>query len=305
MTIESNDVSYAEFAIICAKSEELRQVIDVFDERKLSKVRGRHRADQVYEVPSKDGAVLRVVVTTCNAMGHMTAAIRTAQIVMAHQPQIVMFLGTAASLVPEEIQVGDVVVPKMAINRFYDKISELGQKDYEKRTARGSFKERFFGDNALIAEMAMANCSETALGAMASIKPKDIKFEVGSEGEITIDSVSHKLRTPKLVEDVDILSCGMLVDSVSYRNFLKQAAEEHYSRKVGIIDMESHGFFTALDALKRQPPGTLAEGLMIRGISDYAGRKQQLETVPSDWKNLSVRNAASVAYTLMMKLAEV
>ena len=41
--------------------------------------------------------------------------------------------------------------------------------------------------------------------------------------------------------------------------------------------------------------GSDTEGVMIRGVSDYAGRKQQTETKPDDWKSVCVANAAIVA----------
>lgn len=291
-----------EFAIICAKPEELRQVVAVLNDAKVEKVRGVHLADHVYRIPSKDGTQsFRLIVTTCNAMGHMTAAIRTAQIVLAHQPHIVMFVGTAASLRPEEIQLGDVVVPRKAVNRFYEKITESGQKDFDTRTKRPEFKELFFGKNALVADTSHEVCSEMALGAMANLDPKTLKLDGGNKGKVVVGDIEYELRDPKLIEDVDIFSCGMVVDSLSYRNFLNDIADEN-TRKIGVIDMESHGFFAALKALKGTGPGTVAEGLMIRGISDYAGRKQQLEGIPTDWKNLSVRNAAVVAHSLIMEL---
>lgn len=290
-----------EFAIICAKPEELRQVIAVFDEKKFKRMRGRRLLDQVYEIPSSEGP-MSLLVTTCNAMGHMPAAVRTAQVITVNQPSVIIFLGTAASLRPEKIQIGDVVIPRKAVSRVYEKVSEKGQDDYERRVAMNGFRETFFDENALISDISTEDCTVEALTAMAGVEISRIKLEAGSNAQVTIGEQQYSLRKPTVFDDVDIFSCGMIVDSVSYRTFLTRLADESM-RKVGIIDMESHGFFSAIRALKNSPAGAVADGIMIRGISDYAGRKQQTEALPNDWKVKSLRNAALVAQRVVERIA--
>ncbi len=107
----------------------------------------------------------------------------------------------------------------------------------------------------------------------------------------------------KIVLDDDIISCGMVVDSISYRNFLKKTAES-FTRKVTAIDMESLGFYEALAETKTAAYGSRAEGVMIRGISDYAGRKSEKEARPEDWKAASSKNAAVVFISVLCQIAK-
>lgn len=300
-----------DFCVICAKSEELQQVMEIFDQQ-FERKRGRFKSDQLYVVPTKSGTSAAnvpgeytILATTCVGMGHMNAAIRTAQVINNNQPGILLFVGTAATLKPSEIQIGDVVIPRKAINRFYEKVSEKGQDDYEQRIALVDFKETFFeNSNALISDIATINCSPEALSTVASIPFTQVALEHGQLGKVKIANEEFQLRQPKIFDDVDIFSCGMVVDSVSYRTFLTSMVHASM-RKVGIIDMESYGFFNAIEAGRDGGVGSNCAGIMIRGISDYAGRKQQTETLPDDWKKKAVRNAAIVASSLISRVASV
>lgn len=287
-----------DICVICAKVEEMRQVVNVFD-KKFKRRSGSDIIEIVYEVgveKSVGGSYnrsLKVKVVTCSAMGNMAAAVRTAQMVAFHQPALIFFVGTAASLKPEKIQVGDVVVPRRAVRRIYEKISERGQKDYESRRNLKNFKEYFFSNNALISDTITVDCSESALGVVAATQLEKPELVCGETCELEIGGMQFRTRRPQVIDDVDIFSCGMVVDSVSYRDFLNALADQHM-RKVGIIDMESFGFFKAIEATRLNGAGSVCEGVMVRGISDYAGRKEQSEKMPQDWKKTSVINAAIV-----------
>jgi nucleoside phosphorylase len=236
-------------------------------------------------------------------MGHLAAAVRTAQIIQQSAPRVILFVGTAASLKPERVQIGDVVIPKLAVSRYYDKVSERGQADYQARAAEAGFKEYLFGtDNALVADLRTSGPSDEALGMIAHLQIDKVRLDGGDSGEISLGGHAIKLRKPKVHDDVDILSCGMVVDSVSYRDFLSSIVRQN-ARKAHVIDMESYGFFNVLEALRRSGVGHPTHGIMIRGISDYAGRKQQSEQLPNGWKECSVRNAAAAAADLVFEIA--
>jgi nucleoside phosphorylase len=293
-----------DFCVICAKPDELGDVIAVFD-GKFNKGRGPSVAQQGYVVRAATGSrKCTISVTTTVGMGHLNAAVRTAQVVHSHQPGILFFIGTAATLKPGEIQVGDVVIPRKAVNRIYEKISEQGQSDYERRVRLTDFREMIFENrNALISDIATVNSSPDAMTIAAQISADDIELEQGELGTVTVGEQQYTLRLPRIFNDVDIFSCGMVVDSVSYREFLTRMADENM-RKVGIIDMESYGFFNAIEAIRDVGVSTSTQGIMIRGISDYAGRKEQTERLPANWKQKAVRNAAIVAGWLIQKIAD-
>jgi nucleoside phosphorylase len=297
--------AFQQFCVLCAKSEEAAAVLDVFDDRFTRPTARRVDSDHIFEVPSAEQA-RRVMVATCEGMGHVDAAVRTAEILAVNRPSVMVFVGTAASLRPEEIQLGDVVVPRKALYRSYEKISQSGQKDYESRIKRSDFRETFFDDNALIAEMNTLRLTGGANNIVADLsrKTRSLTLEKGSGTEVVIGGETYSLREPKVHVDVDIISCGMVVDSISYRDFLIEVREGH-SRKADVIDMESYGFFQALATAKKRGG---CEGLMVRGISDYAGRKQQTEASktesrPQEWKEKAVRNAALVVAELFTSLS--
>ncbi|MBS0626026.1 MAG: hypothetical protein JSS32_08255 [Verrucomicrobia bacterium] len=92
----------------------------------------------------------------------------------------------------------------------------------------------------------------------------------------------------------------MVVNSEAYRTFLAKQSP----RKGLVIDMESFGFFKVIDDLLRQSD-SVSQGIMIRGISDYAGRKETTELGKTAWKTVAVRNAAKVAASAIKQLAEI
>lgn len=290
--------------VICAKSEEARSIISVF--KKMPnfapiQANGGSRSENGFTVDA-----LTVKVTTCSDMGHMSAAVRVAQVIAESRPEIIIFVGTAASLKPHEIQLGDVVIPKKAVIRRYDKISEKGQRDYDERKQDTGFREFFFDETALISEVSTINYSVEAGDLIASLDIGTIALENNIGEKVQIAEQELEMRAAKVHDDVDIFSCGMVIDSVAYRQFITSNAQSNL-RKVAIVDMESHGFFTAIQSIPTSSFGGMSSGhcsgIMIRGVSDYAGRKTQTEARPSGWKERAVRNAATVTAALLTVIA--
>jgi nucleoside phosphorylase len=300
---ESSVLAFRQFCVVCAKPEEAAEVIRVFDERfERDPATAKGASDHVYMVPGDHDR--KLMVTTCADMGHISAAVRTAQVLALHRPGVMVFVGTAASLNPHELQLGDVVIPKKALLRTYEKVSQKGQADYEERVCQPDFRETFFDDNALIANMDSIKLTSDANDIVA-IVPRDIALDSGEGLAAVVGGEQVELRSPKVVIDVDIISCGMVVDSVSYRDFLNRL-RHGMMRKAYAIDMESFGFFQAVESTRRSHDCT---ALMIRGISDYAGRKQQTEhgddePRPSGWKERATRNAGLVVAALFETLAD-
>ncbi|MBL3552570.1 phosphorylase family protein [Rhodovulum sulfidophilum] len=281
-----------DLAVLCAKCDELEQLQAVF-RKEFTKVSGDRLVDQIYKFDTPNGTK-RLIVMTCGEMGHTSAAVQTGRLIIQHHPKVIFFVGTAASLCPNEVQLGDVLVPRKAVYRMYDKISEKGQSDYERRMNGMGSKEQFFGENVLCADTATTQISPDMLGALSGVRLDERALKSGETKEIELEGRRIQLRAPKIFKDEDIFSCGMVVDSLSYREFISGIAKEEF-RKLKIIDMESFGFYSAIDHAKKSGVGSDTEGVMIRGVSDYAGRKQQTETRPEDWKSVCVTNAAIVA----------
>jgi nucleoside phosphorylase len=286
------------FCILCAKPDELRQVKAVLKEKGYKRERAEPTpdSDQVYRRAGHEGGQPDLLATTCGDMGDLSAALAVVDILRRGSPKAIIFVGTAASLNPSVVQLGDVVIPKAAINRSYTKILEKGQPDYDERLAINGTVEKFMGENLLIAQTRTKEFDGTALEMHSDIDVA-LKLDSAELGTVELDGTKIEMREPRIHTDIDILSCGMLVNSITYRKFLRDFAMSH-SRKADIIDMESYGFLAALDGMRKTFPGHVCNGVIIRGISDYAGRKADIEKRPANWKDVSVRNAARVAVQL-------
>jgi nucleoside phosphorylase len=291
------------FCILCAKPDELRQVKAVLREKGYKRELAEPNPDseQVYRRPGHTTGQPDLLATTCGDMGDLSAALAVVEILRRGSPRAIIFVGTAASLNPAAVQLGDVVVPKGAINRSYTKILEKGQPDYDDKLAIGGKVEQFMGDNLLIGQLRTKEFDGRALTMQSDVNV-ELELDSCELGTVEIGEEKIELRKPRIHTDLDILSCGMLVNSVGYRKFLRDFALTH-SRKADVIDMESYGFLAALDGLAKTFPGHACNGIIIRGISDYAGRKADTEKRPANWKDVAVRNAAKVAVDLFEEAA--
>lgn len=290
-----------ELAVLCAKSEELAAVQKVFRTKYTPKRDDEDLAEQIFEIETPDRTI-RLVARTCGKMGHMAAAFHTAGLVSQYKPSFVFFVGTAASLDPKRIQLGDVVVPRKAIHRVYDKITEEGSADFDARVSECGGREKFFGENVLCVDSDTIEVSEKMQGALSGVDYDAVKsrLERGNATEIVLGGEKFELRDPEVHLDDDIFSCGMVVDSITYRQYIQELAATSY-RKARTIDMESYGFYSAIQIANRTGYNG-CEGVMIRGISDYAGRKGETEERPVDWKSKSVMNAALVVDQIISDL---
>lgn len=296
------DRAHIPFIVLCPKSEELDEVIKVIKADSRFRRLADRSIDPIFEFTTKSGPK-RLKAVTSGGMGHMKTALKAALEIWMHDPVVVFLVGTAASLDSTKLQLGDVIIPRKSVYRRYDKVSEEGQPDYELRIKNPTNAERFHSKNLLCADTETVDVSGRAQSAIAASGLKNLKLVRGANVGISIDGTEVGLRDPKVVLDDDIISCGMVVDSISYRDFLKTTAES-FTRKVTAIDMESLGFYEALSGAKTVPYGSRAEGIMIRGISDYAGRKSQTEARPEDWKAASSFNAATVFISILCEIAE-
>ncbi len=290
------------FIVLCPKSEELDEVTKVIRADGRFKRIASTEVDPIFEFKTESGTK-RLKAVTSGGMGHMKTALKATLEIWMHDPMFIFLLGTAASLDRSKLQLADVIIPRKSIYRSYDKVSEIGQPDYELSIGNPANAEMFHSENVLCADTETVNVSARAQSAIAACSLTDFKLMRGKDLTASIDGEEVNLRDPKIVLDDDIISCGMVVDSVSYRNFLKTASES-FSRKATAIDMESFGFYEALAVAKTIPYDSRAEGIMIRGISDYAGRKSQNEARPADWKAASVKNAATVFISVLCEIAE-
>lgn len=224
-------------------------------------------------------------------MGHVHAAAKTAQLVARYKPLIIFFVGTAGSLDPGSLRFGDVVIPTKVYYRIYEKIVQRGQREFEKAETRADFKEFFFDkDQLLLTDPVTEPITDGARNWLSDISFAGIALRDGTLEPEWLSRLNPQ-RGPKLEEDATIATCGMLINSEVYRDFLVGLA----GRKAYAADMESLGFFKAIADMRQSPAISRTDGIMIRGISDYAGRKESTELSSSNWKEIANHNAAVAA----------
>ena len=98
---------------------------------------------------------------------------------------------------------------------------------------------------------------------------------------------------------------GRWVESKSGKTF-NSTNPAHKDQVLGVMQASNpNDVNSAIEAAQTMNVDFNCSGLMIRGISDYAGRKRDTETRPDGWKDKAVRNAAIVTGALMKKLATI
>lgn len=287
-----------QYCIICAKMDELHDVISVLDEEFPDRPRNSGSDSVVRIIQKEDEGPPTTVYATCTPqMGNVHSAVKTAQVIINYEPQLVFFVGTAASMAPSKIRLGDVVIPNRAHYHFYEKIVEEGQPEYADKLSDKHFQEFFMDNNALLYNTDISIINGSAATTVSRLNNNKIKLEDAELPENWAAMLKQQ-RGPKIENDVEIVSCGMVVNSGKFKDILG----ERTGRKAQTIDMESFGFFQAVQDLRDSEHVTersLASGIMVRGISDYAREKDDTEGVSGQWKRVATRNAARVTCELI------
>jgi hypothetical protein len=139
--------------VLCAKSDELTHILAVFNSEPQFKrlQKPKNSAFVEYVIEFIDGRKERVLIGCCRDMGSVYAAAQTGFIIGTAKPNVVIFVGTAATLNEDKCKVGDVVIPKNCEARFYNKVSGKTTNEYRKKRKLKNFREYFFSNGSYIA----------------------------------------------------------------------------------------------------------------------------------------------------------
>lgn len=278
------------FCITTAKSDELTHFIPVFQSY-FGGGRPLHGGTlfRYLKPGSKPRDTTTIFLTTCGGMGNILSASRSAEIATAFAPTYFIFSGTAGSLSPDTVRLGDVVIPMSVVSRHYQRICEKGERDYVARVIPG-YEELFFKDSALIADVGTRDLprqSHSAIGRLDKVGLSQ-KVAAGCANVPLPQSQAANARAAKVVDDINVMTCGLLINSDPYRDFVLLKCP----LKTAAVDMESFGFMRAHDSAVGL--GTPFTPVIIRGISDYAGKRTTLARDPR-WGEIANKNAAMVA----------
>lgn len=285
--------------IICARVSESSTARAIFG-NEFQLVRENDELQEAlysYQVGSgKHRRNIEIRFMICSDMGNMAAAQATTEAIYRFQKcHYFFFVGTAGSLNPPMVRLGDVFIPEFVEARFGVKIVARGEKDYEKHKKTNDFVELFADkeSTAYITKSRLWGLNKTSQNTLADIDFESIKLNFRRPELPSLPENYPAARPPTIVLDDCAATCDMIVNSESYTQFLRETLE----REANIIDMESYGFFDAIRKADRNPCG-----LVVRGISDYAGRKTAVDRHTS-WKAIAVEHAARTV-ALMIKQME-
>lgn len=242
-----------------------------------------------------DDRHISVGLLECSDMGNVASAINTAQVIVQHEPSLVIFSGIAGSLNSKKYRIGDVFFPRFVRTRYFQKLKSYSG-DYMRLGAaeRAEMLEQVSGQ--LLAFDKTISVTDTARNLLSHVSNQDLN-RILQTAEIPEDwSKSHGLlgrRTQVVDEEYSfcwdkVLSNQKYIDAV--RSLLGNTAT--------IVDMESYGFLSALEKLRGSAKGTnnslkryATNGIIIRSVSDYAEYKDLSDSDPK-WRDLGLSNMA-------------
>ena len=295
----------------------------------------RRRYFCTYESP--DGPV-SVAVQTLDGMGHIEAVVGTGSAIATITPQLVVMVGIAGSLNPNEVGLGDVVVSNGA--KFYasDKVAQIypedakaqyvfGQAKDLKKAKKGEVivdeRDRFLSSSFLRYERKIVNSSPMD-GLLSGLESHLQQSQLGQLEDKKLPEMFAALTSSKRDRSVHfgwLLGSHHVVDSAEYRDYLVEKnleTELDVHRQKGdadrvrwedspilAVDMESYGVLRAVETARTTPDleggcSNLFGGVIVRGISDICEYKGDLDKETGNAiRRVAAANATEVALSLI------
>lgn len=229
-------------------------------------------------------------------MANVSAASRTGYLLAQFEPNLIVFVGTAGSLRPDECKLFDVVVPTLGVvAKFYDKIEDSGGSRFKTGKLPESLADlAAFTKDRQKYKLRKNNRNIPLAGhggtfvSHALANPKAGQTLAG-------DLISHSSNSgsSKVHIDASIFSWDMVLSSEHYRKLLSR----QIGNKALAVDMESYGFLSAIAQFQLPPVNKPISPLIVRGISDVCGDKS---TSQEEGRNANAtQNAANVAFRII------
>ena len=279
--------------LLCAKADE-KTVITGVVPKYFTRTQSVAGGYPTFKLPAEDaGMEENLILADCGEMANVSSASRTGYLLAKFNPGLIIFLGTAGSLKPEQCQVGDVVVPTLGVvTKYYDKLEDAG---------RGIFGFGVERPNNVADLGALTRDRHKYL-----LRKQERNLDLTGEGRAYIsEAASNRTggntlasglkkfvatsRSPEVHKDTMIFSWDMVLGSEHYRSLL----ERQINSKAFAVDMESYGFLSAVEQFQAPPVERAISSIVVRGISDICGDKR---SSGSDGRNeVATENAAHVA----------
>lgn len=290
---------------------------------------------------SSDGPI-KVAVRTLKAMGHIEAILETSSAIPIVSPSLVLLVGLAGSMQPDEIGLCDVIISNQAKYLASDKVCSFTGVDRSVNDyIRGSIadldsarrnghivvdhRDCFLESSFLRYERRVVH-SEYVDELLSELEQNLHSCELGQLDVQSLPEGYKKLASSnrdRMVRMGWILASNHVVDSREYRDYLNEKNDsldldihrqkgEHdrvkwSSGKLLAVDMESYGVLRAVTAANRPTRAggcpDLQGGIIVRGISDLCEDKGHLDKHTKDTiRATAVQNATNVALSLIESL---
>lgn len=282
-----------------------------------------------------------VQVRTIQKMGHLEAVLALNAAASSFTPELVILVGLAGSMDPNEIGLGDVVVSNQVKTYSANKVGTISQ-DPSERPQYQFFtvpptmavkdciivddRDRMQGYSYLRYDREFVESShvDTALsaleGTITGLELKQVPMDVVPKNFAAYPS----MKRDRSVHYGWLFGSHYVIDSKEYRNYvtekntstefdiysqMKERTAVHWPPgKLLAVDMESYGVLKAVETLRTLPrisggSEVLVGGIVVRGISDLSEAKAATERESKNaLRKIAVQNAAEVAAQIVERL---
>ncbi|WP_162225112.1 hypothetical protein [Erythrobacter sp. SG61-1L] len=275
------------FSILVALPEEFNSVIEVFSEYLTPGPKG---SSERFGIIDRSDAEIegKFSIRHCKAMANTWSAAATAAILAEYEPDVLIFIGIAASLQPKHVRLGDVVIADGLRSRAFQKICDLA--DAQDDPSYAEYDKKF----ALRVQSPDLPSISPRTRQLVQKSAKSLKCDLSSPEieDIILNNVpgskGSSNRSCK-VHCEQIFSWDLVLDSVSYRDGILKSEGKAYA-----LDMESLGFYSVVEECA-SVGRFITDAIVFRGISDYAAFKAPSGAATHDWRKVAVQNAARSA----------
>lgn len=280
--------------------------------------------EYLFEYSERGNGDFRVLITVLGDLGNVKIATQVLPIVMNAKPRACILVGIAGSLDKNKLRLGDVVVSAGVKIIYPDKLKQfdsskevfvdqaVGDQKIDDRISV-DVRKRFLGESFFRFRRQFLR-NDKSLTLLSHYLTFLTKEPVVLEPVLQIENLN-----PNVLETT-ILGSDFVFDSTEYIQFLNERnvdlSKDYYVQKSNpedadrniwletellAVDMESYGYFQALEKLINHHGTTTA--FSIRGISDYASGKEDLDTEHSTdvrpIRSVAASNAVLVAVDMI------
>ena len=272
----------ADIVIICmipvVELRALREELSRISAEKVGYVHTDQKEER-YTVSHKNKRKTNIVVTCIGAASNLDSAIITLSMLYRYSPRYIFLYGIAGGMQVKKYDRGGVVIGSDIVFRKISKVVDEERYQFEmppvETTARGQIMAREF----------MANI----IRGKPQIRP-------------------GRGKSPFKVCHEKIFCWDLVLDSEKVRDQLVETVD----RQLSVVEMEAAGFFKAIHHYRKyfiEKPFMITkngsvDGLVIRGISDYAAKKLDSDAEKMPWRDIAADNAAYILMQIIGSITE-